>query len=83
MPNLYKATGISLFLMLAACSSKGEREFMSGCTQGGSKSECSCVYDTLEKHYSPERMEKMSAGEMGIAPDFLDRMAQAAYQCRQ
>lgn len=83
MPNLYKATAAVLFFMLTACSSKGEREFMSGCTQGGSTSECSCVYAKMEKHYTAERMEKMSAGEARIAPDFLDRMSQAAYQCRQ
>jgi hypothetical protein len=47
--------------LLVACDSKVKRDFKAGCQAGGlDRSTCSCIYDKVEAHYSPEFMESMA-----------------------
>lgn len=74
----------ALFLLLAGlasltgCTSKSEREFVSSCQAGGAeRSTCTCLYSSLEKHYSPEFMDKLGQMDMGnpaAVPDDFERV---------
>ncbi|WP_151778471.1 hypothetical protein [Acinetobacter brisouii] len=72
--------------LLSGCESKAKRDFNAGCQSGGQdRSTCSCVYDRLEKHYSPEFMEKlgeMTPSTMQLPADFSDAMVSAVQHCQ-
>jgi hypothetical protein len=65
----------------SACSSKVERDFISGCRQGGApKSICECTFKKLKEKYSEKTLERMS--EYGYAPDdFMHQVMKASEQC--
>jgi ABC-type Fe3+-citrate transport system substrate-binding protein len=78
-----------ILVLLSACSSKAERQFMAGCKSGGTdSSQCSCVYDKLENHYGKKTMERLAYIDYSMADarqttpsDFPEQLVQAAYQC--
>lgn len=88
-PVLISGFTVLIFLLLSACSSKAERQFMAGCTSGGTDSaQCSCVYDKLERHYGEDTMERLANVGSDMAKirqqtpaDFPEQVARAAYQC--
>ncbi|MHA3055363.1 hypothetical protein E0H77_05835 [Acinetobacter sp. ANC 4633] len=74
--------------LLLGCESKVKRDFKAGCQAGGlDRSTCSCIYDKVEEHYSPEFMEKMSdvtVRETMQPPEgFNVVMANAIQQCQK
>jgi hypothetical protein len=73
-------------LLLTACASKAEKDFITACKSTGvSGSECSCAYKKLEKYYSPEVMDKLartSFNDTASAPDDFPRILRVAVlQC--
>lgn len=72
-------------IFLAGCESHEKREFNAGCQQGGLKrSTCSCIYDRLEQHYSPEVMKDMahpSLTKNTIPADFAETLTSSTQQC--
>ncbi|MCY6413307.1 hypothetical protein QTA56_14420 [Acinetobacter sp. VNH17] len=73
-------------LALAGCESKSKRDFNAGCQSGGqSHSTCSCVYDQLEKQYSPALMEKLGQANlynMELPRGFDLAMIRAVQHCQ-
>ena len=74
--------------LLVACDSKVKRDFKAGCQAGGlDRSTCSCIYDKVEAHYSPEFMESMAdittRETMQPPPEFNTVMANAVQQCKE
>lgn len=71
---------------IAGCESKSKRDFNAGCQSGGTdRSTCSCVYDKLEAHYSPEVMEKLgqqNVSQLDLPRDFTEQMLRAAQTCQ-
>lgn len=71
---------------IAGCESKSKRDFNAGCQSGGTdRSTCSCVYDKLETHYSPEVMEKLgqqNVSQLDLPRDFTEQMLRAAQACQ-
>ncbi|MHA3083231.1 hypothetical protein ACX1NX_08690 [Acinetobacter sp. ANC 5383] len=72
--------------LLTGCESRAKREFNAGCQQSGVKRAiCSCIYDRIEQHYSPETMQRMTDPELSqrMSPpsDFMNVVATATQQC--
>nr|WP_254633340.1 hypothetical protein [Acinetobacter seifertii] len=71
---------------IAGCESKSKLDFNAGCQSGGTnRSTCSCVYDRLEAHYSPEVMEKLgqqNVSQLDLPRDFTEQMLRAAQACQ-
>jgi hypothetical protein len=80
--------GIALLaaISMAGCESKSKRDFNAGCQSGGTdRSTCSCVYDKLEAHYSPQIMEKLgqqNVSQLDLPQDFTEQMLRAAQACQ-
>ena len=80
--------GIALLtaVALTGCESKSKRDFNAGCQSGGTdRSTCSCVYDKLEAHYSPQVMEKLgqqNVSQLDLPQDFTEQMLRAAQACQ-
>ncbi len=73
-------------LCFLGCESKSKRDFKAGCKQGGADSStCACIYDKMEKYYSPELMANlgnMTLVDAELPADFPERTVQAALECR-
>lgn len=71
---------------MTGCESKSKRDFNAGCQSGGTdRSTCSCVYDKLESHYSPDVMEKLgqqNVSQLDLPRDFTEQMLRAAQACQ-
>ena len=80
--------GLALFtaVVLTGCESKSKRDFNAGCQSGGTdRSTCSCVYDKLEAHYSPQFMEQLGeqqVSQLDLPHDFSEQMLRAAQACQ-
>lgn len=59
----------SIVLMLVAgCTSKMERDYITGCVASGApKEKCSCAFEKLENQYPGEVFERME--KTGFVPD--------------
>lgn len=90
MPISYCLSFVGLSLLtaisLAGCESKSKRDFNAGCQSGGTdRSTCSCVYDKLEAHYSPQFMEQLGeqqVSQLDLPHDFSEQMLRAAQACQ-
>ena len=72
---------ISVALLLSACASKTERQFISGCKTGGiDGSTCSCIYDRLEDKYGEDRL-KENLYTLQQTESFQIDMVNISYQC--
>ncbi|MFW2055322.1 hypothetical protein F4U02_09360 [Acinetobacter haemolyticus] len=80
------ACAVVAAISLTACESKSKRDFNAGCQSGGTdRSTCSCVYDKLEAHYSPQFMEKLGeqqVSQLDLPHDFSEQMLRAAQACQ-
>lgn len=68
--------------LLSGCGNKAEKDFMRGCMQGsgGSKKECSCIYNKMEKTYGTEKLEAINT--MGsLPPSYAENLLIFAEQC--
>ncbi|MCU4413442.1 hypothetical protein KTH71_05210 [Acinetobacter sp. WU_MDCI_Axc73] len=72
---------VSVALLLSACASKTERQFISGCKIGGiDGSTCSCIYDKLEKKYGEDGL-KENIYTLQQTESFQRDMVNISYQC--
>ena len=72
---------ISVALLLSACASKTERQFISGCKTGGiDGSTCSCIYDKLEDKYGEDGL-KNNLYTLQQTESFQRDMVNVSYQC--
>jgi hypothetical protein len=69
-----------VLFVLTGCTSKSERDYISGCrSSGASKEVCSCTYDKLQSSYDSDVFEKIEKGYM--PPDFMDKTIIAMQAC--
>ena len=72
---------ISLALIVTGCSSKAERQFISGCKTGGiDGSTCSCIYDRLEDKYGEDDL-KSNLYTLQQTESFQMDLVNISYQC--
>lgn len=72
---------VSVALLLSACASKTERQFISGCKTGGiDGSTCSCIYDKLENKYGEDGL-KENLYTLQQTESFQRDMVNISYQC--
>lgn len=72
---------VIFFIAISGCSSKAEKEFVAGCTQGGvSFSQCDCIYEKLEEHYGKKPLEQ-SAKRRTLPADFSNMALNASLVC--
>ncbi|OUY07432.1 hypothetical protein [Acinetobacter populi] len=70
-----------LAVTLSGCSSKEQRQFVSGCKMGGVEgSTCKCIYKKLEKKYGKDDLVNQLY-TMEQSQSFQNDMIQAGYQC--
>lgn len=68
-------------VLLVGCTSKMERDYITGCVSSGApKEKCSCAYDKLEDQYPSEVFERME--KTGFVPDdFMQANVMAIKSC--
>lgn len=72
-------TGIVL-TTLVACTSKSERDYMTGCVANGAPKElCECSYEKIKSMYSEEDFNKIEKGY--VPADFMDKMVESTKLC--
>lgn len=70
----------SSLLSLVGCTSKTERDYITGCiASGGPKEVCSCAYDKLEDTYAEEVFSQIEKGS--VPDDFMETNIMAMKSC--
>ena len=65
---------------LSACTSKSERDYMSGCVANGAPKElCECSYEKIKGMYSEDDFNKIEKGY--VPADFMDKMVESTKLC--
>ena len=69
-----------VLFVLAGCTSKSERDYMTGCVANGAPKElCECSYDKIKGMYSEDDFNKIEKGY--VPPDFMDKMVESSKLC--
>ncbi len=72
-------TGIAL-MMLGACASKAEREYVRGCVANGASTDlCECSYEKLQEFYPEEIFNNIEKGY--LPPDIMNKMVESIQMC--
>lgn len=67
--------------LLMGCTSKSERQFVSGCKAGGGDTAaCTCIYSKLEKKFGADALEH-SLHTIQQTEEFHREMISSTYQC--
>ncbi|WP_336939859.1 hypothetical protein [Acinetobacter pittii] len=73
-------------ISLIGCRSISKNEFNTHCVWAGhALSQCNCIYNSLEKHYSPkfvENLPKISLQNIDADMHFVETMNETMDQCR-
>ncbi|MBU3085826.1 hypothetical protein [Acinetobacter seifertii] len=73
-------------LNLIGCRPLSKKEFNAHCVWAGHDlSQCNCIYNSLEQHYSPqfvENLPKMSLQNIDAKMNFVDTMNATMQQCQ-
>ena len=75
-----------IFLNLMGCRPMSKNEFNTRCVWSGHHlSECNCIYNSLEQHYSPqfvESLQKVSLQNIDAKMNFVETMNTTIQQCQ-
>lgn len=78
---LYVPSLLAVALLLTACASKSEREFVNGCKSSGADgSTCECVYEKIEDQYGADRLEEKFY-IISQTQEFQDEIVRYGMQC--
>jgi len=87
---LYRIVLMSILLIssisLLGCRSISKNEFNRHCVWAErALSQCNCIYNSLEEHYSPqfvENLPKVSLQNIDADMHFVETMNETMYQCQ-
>lgn len=87
---LYRIVLMSILLIssisLLGCRSISKNEFNRHCAWAGrALSQCNCIYNSLEEHYSPqfvENLPKVSLQNIDADMHFVETMNEIMHQCQ-
>ncbi|MDS7934059.1 hypothetical protein RMB03_06515 [Acinetobacter sp. V91_7] len=79
-------TLLIISISLLGCRPISKNEFNTHCVWSGhALSQCNCIYNALEEHYSPqfvEDLEKISLQNIDANMNFVETMNETIHQCQ-